>query len=127
MLKPATKFKPSAPAFEDACRAGFRWAELWLGPDVLAGWQDVVPLARSADDNPGLALDVEHLWKYTLRDAPLPRLLDEVRRLLDLAGDRLRHVHLPGYLPGQPEHRPLYRAPDMAFPVLSLLREAGFG
>src|SRR3954452_4970277 len=148
MLKMATKFKPLAPAFENACRAGFRWAELWLGPDLLAGWQEVLPLARShplgyalhfpnrldltpdnlgqvvglyrglgcrclvihrpmgdryaegllrlepglrlavenhnltpeeltrwAEGSPGLALDVEHLWKYTLRDAPLTRLL----------------------------------------------------
>ena len=47
MLKLATKFKPGRQAFENACRAGFRWAELWLGPDVLAGWQEVLPLARS--------------------------------------------------------------------------------
>src|SRR3954454_24796958 len=81
-------------------------------------------LARWAEDNPGLALDVEHLWKYTLRDAPLPRLLGEVRGLLDRAGERLRHVHLPGYLPGHAEHRPMHCARDMVFPVLSLLREA---
>jgi hypothetical protein len=68
-------------------------------------------------------LDVEHLWKDTPRDAPLPRLLEEVRGLLDLVRDRLRHVHLPGHA----EHRPMYCARVMVFPVLSLLQEADFG
>ena len=84
-------------------------------------------LARWAEGSPGLTLDVEHLWKFTLRDAPLSRLLDEVAGLLARWGSKLRHVHLPGYLPGQPEHRPMYASRDMVFGVLSLLAEARFG
>jgi sugar phosphate isomerase/epimerase len=88
-----------------------------LAPDEFLAW---------AEGNPGLALDVEHLWKFTLRDAPLPELLAAVRRFLDRFGGKLRHVHLPGYWPGFAEHRPMYCAREMVFPVLSLLAEAGF-
>jgi sugar phosphate isomerase/epimerase len=76
-----------------------------------------------ADRNPGLALDVEHLWKFTLADAPLESLRRHVRSVLSSYRDKLRHVHLPGYWPGFMEHRPLYCARDMAFPILSLLAE----
>jgi hypothetical protein len=199
MLKLATKFAPELSALETAYRAGFRHAELWLDQAVLAGWQDVLALARHypngyalhfpnrlelpaesleqtvalyrgldcrclvihqpmydrhrepllrlapelrlavenhklnpeqllhwGERNEGLTLDVEHLWKFTLRDAPLDRLVAEVRGLLDRFGDKLRHVHLPGYWPGLREHRPMYCAREMIFPVLSLLAEACF-
>ena len=62
-----------------------------LSPAGLIDW---------AEGNPGLALDIEHLWKFTLLDAPLGRLLDEVRAFLAHFGGKLRHVHLPGYWPG---------------------------
>jgi hypothetical protein len=79
-----------------------------------------------AGGNPGLTLDVEHLWKFTLRDAPLAKLLAEVRTFLSRFAEKLRHVHLPGYLPGQAEHRPMYCSRDMVLGVLSLLEEARF-
>jgi len=88
-----------------------------LTPDGLTKW---------AEESTGLALDVEHLWKFTLRDVPLEKMLDRLRSLLEKYGDKLRHVHLPGYWPGLPEHRPMYCARDMIFPVLSLLAHAGF-
>src|SRR3954467_12822043 len=53
-----------------------------LAPEAFEAW---------ADANPGLALDVEHLWKFTLRDGPLPELLDQVRAFLTRHGPRLRH------------------------------------
>jgi hypothetical protein len=196
MLKLATKFAPTAPAFERAHRAGFRFAELWLDRHVLAGWREVVALAsafplgyalhfpnrlddpapaleqtvalyralgcpalvihqpmfdrhaagllalepglrlaienhklspeglaRWAERSPGLTLDVEHLWKITLRDVPLPRLLEELRAFLSRYAGKLRHVHLPGYLPGQPEHRPMYCSRDLVFGAFSLFEE----
>src|SRR5262249_5112669 len=88
-----------------------------LDPEGFALW---------AERSPGLTLDVEHLWKFTLRDAPLDRLLREVRGFLARFADKLRHVHLPGYLPGFAEHRPMYCARDMVFGVLSLLAEFRF-
>jgi sugar phosphate isomerase/epimerase len=88
-----------------------------LTPEGLNAW---------AERNPGLALDVEHVWKYTLRDGSLDQLLGQVRDLLTRFGDKLRHVHMPGYWPGLDEHRPMYCARELVFPVLSLLAEAGF-
>ena len=41
-------------------------------------------------------------------------------------GDKLLHIHLPGYWPGFQEHRPMYCAREMIFPVLSLLADARF-
>jgi hypothetical protein len=79
-----------------------------------------------AENNPGLTLDVEHLWKFTLRDAPLEALLSAVKEFLAEFAGKLRHVHLPGYLPGQPEHRPMYCSRDMVLGVLTLLQEVDF-
>lgn len=81
---------------------------------------------RWAEDNPGLTLDVEHLWKYTLRDCSLKDLLAAVDRFLTRYGDKLRHVHLPGYRVGGKEHRPAHYAPQLAAGVLSLLANSGF-
>ncbi len=88
-----------------------------LTPDGLAAW---------AERNPGLALDVEHVWKYTLRDGSLEQVLGQVRDLLARFAGKLRHVHMPGYWPGLAEHRPMYCARELVLPVLSLLAEAGF-
>ncbi len=199
MLRLATKFIPERPALEAAYRAGFRFAEIWLGPAVLAEQAQVASLARGypngyvlhfanrldltppmlqqtvelhrslgcrcmvihqpmhdkyrdellrleptlrlavenhklspaaftewAERNSGLTLDVEHVWKFTLGNAPLDRLLDYVQAFLSRYRDKLLHVHLPGYWPGFEEHRPMYCARDMIFPVLSLLADAGF-
>jgi hypothetical protein len=88
-----------------------------LSPEGFLDW---------AGRNPGLTLDVEHLWKFTLRDAPLATLLAEVRAFLSRFGEKLYHVHLPGYLPGQAEHRPMYCSRDMVRGVWSLLEEFRF-
>ncbi|QGJ69743.1 Xylose isomerase domain-containing protein TIM barrel [Planctomycetales bacterium 10988] len=76
-----------------------------------------------AQANPGLTLDVEHLWKFTLQDAPLEVLLEKVQTFLERYHEKLLHVHLPGYQPGYAEHRPMYRSEEMVFPVLSLFSE----
>lgn len=88
-----------------------------LTPDGVTEW---------AERNSGLTLDLEHVWKFTLRDAPLERLVDWLQTFLARYKEKLRHVHLPGYWPGREEHRPMYCARDMIFPVLSLLTDAGF-
>jgi hypothetical protein len=88
-----------------------------LDPDGFRQW---------AEGNPGLTLDVEHLWAFTLRDAPLGVLLGRVKDFLEEFSGKLLHVHLPGYLPGHPEHRPMYCSRDMVLGVLSLLEEAHF-
>ena len=82
--------------------------------------------SRWAEENPGLALDVEHLWKFTCADGPLEDLLEQLASFLNRFGHKLRHVHMPGYWPGFKEHRPMYCARDLVFPVLSLLAESEF-
>jgi len=83
-------------------------------------------LDQWAETNPGLTLDVEHTWKFTLHDAPLSALLERIRALFERHGHKIRHIHLPGYLPGQREHRPMYCAREMILPVLSILDEFEF-
>jgi sugar phosphate isomerase/epimerase len=81
---------------------------------------------RWADRSPGLTLDVEHLWKFTLHDAPLAKLLEQVDRFLDRHAGKLHHVHLPGYVPGGEEHCPIHFSKDMASEVLTRLTNHGF-
>jgi hypothetical protein len=88
-----------------------------LTPDQLAHW---------AEESPGLALDFEHLWKFTLRDAPLAEMIAAAREMLNRHAAKLRHVHMPGYLPGYAEHRPMYCAREMVFPTLDLLAEVRY-
>jgi hypothetical protein len=108
----------------------FREPLLRLDPEIRLGVENHQLTPQGFEDwagkNSGLTLDVEHLWKYTLRDVPLERLLEEVRAFLARHGDKLLHVHLPGYWPGFEEHRPMYCARAMIFPVLLLLAEFRF-
>ena len=200
MIQLATKFAPTSPQpFEVAWRSGFRNAELWLGPELLDNWQQVVGYARQhplryslhfpnrgpissqmlsnvtelygaldcetlvihqpmlrgfgkalqevepsirlavenhrfrpeefqswARDHDWLTLDVEHLWKYTLADGPLVELLETLRNFLARYSDKIAQVHLPGYLPGFAEHRPMYCSREMVMEVFSLLAQCDF-
>lgn len=199
MLKLATKFVPNTTAFENAHRAGFRNAEIWLDAAVLAGWPTLAAIARAypmeyvlhfptkgeqtpetlehavelyralgcrcmvihqqhidrqgeallrlepklrlavenhrltpeqfeswAERNPGLNLDVEHLWMFTHRSVPLQTLLEEAKKFLERYHKKLRHIHLPGYVPGADEHRPMYCNRDLIFGMLTLLQEFHF-
>jgi sugar phosphate isomerase/epimerase len=109
-----------------------RYAEAILGhnPEVrLAIENHVLPpaeLDRWAERSPGLTLDVEHIWKYTLKDAPLSDVLSLVRSLVSRHVGKLRHVHMPGYTPGYAEHRPMYCSRDLVFAVLTLFAEFGY-
>ena len=75
---------------------------------------------------PGITLDVEHLWMLCLGDVSLDRLLKEVRTFLNEFGDKLQHVHLPGYTPGYDEHRPMYCNRDLVFAIWDLLAARRF-
>lgn len=46
MLKVATKFCPAPEAFEQAHRAGFRFAEFWLSGKLLSNWERIATAAR---------------------------------------------------------------------------------
>lgn len=88
-----------------------------LGPDEFTRW---------ATENSLLTLDVEHLWKFTLQDAPLEALLATLTDFLTRFSGKLVHVHLPGYAPGCDEHRPMFCSREMVVPVLSLLADHEF-
>lgn len=79
-----------------------------------------------AKRNEFLTLDVEHLWKFTLNDGPPAQLLEAVESFLTRHAEKLVHVHLPGYVPGFEEHRPMYCSREMVTAVLTMLADAGF-
>ncbi|MEM8952645.1 MAG: hypothetical protein AAGD22_00695 [Verrucomicrobiota bacterium] len=80
---------------------------------------------RWAETHNHLTLDVEHLWKYSLEDCPFPELRHEMKVFLWKYGSKVRHVHLPGYIPGQEEHQLTNKNPKLARMVLNLLELDG--
>lgn len=78
---------------------------------------------RWAEQSPGLTFDVEHLWMFTLQDGPLHEVHDWSGRLIREFGHKLRHVHLPGYVAGLAEHRPMVCGRDFVLPVFDQLAD----
>ena len=101
-----------------------------LDPNMRIGIEnhvlDRADFERWAELSPGLALDVEHLWKYTLQCCALTGLLESLREFLERYGQKLHHVHLPGYRLGGEEHRPMHHSAEMVVGVFRLLAEFGF-
>jgi hypothetical protein len=87
---------------------------------------DAAGFHRWAAENRWLTLDVEHVWMSTLRDAPLEDLLACLDQFLSQHGEKLCHVHLPGYQIGGREHRPMHYGAEMATAVLGLLTTYGY-
>jgi sugar phosphate isomerase/epimerase len=83
-----------------------------LKPEALAEW-----FAKTEF----LTLDVEHVWKFTLHDPPLEELWKVLDPHLKKHGHKLRHVHLPGYVPNYDEHRPMYCNRDFVFGMFDRL------
>jgi len=81
---------------------------------------------RWANSYEHLTLDVEHLWKHTLKQAPMPDLLSMLKEFLKLHGSQLKRVHLPGYEPGGKEHQPLSFNPQLARKVFTALSKINF-
>ncbi len=79
-----------------------------------------------AESNQWLTLDVEHLWKHTLQQAPLPVLLAILKKFLKQHGPQLRRIHLPGYEPGCKEHRPISFNPRLGRKVFTALSKIDF-
>lgn len=88
-----------------------------LKPDALVEW-----FAKTEY----LTLDVEHVWKFTLHDPSLEKVWDTLDPLLKKHGHKLRHVHLPGYVPGYDEHRPMYCNRDFVFGMFDRLARLGY-
>lgn len=87
---------------------------------------DLNGFERWADLSPGLTLDVEHLWKFTLHDVPFSTLLEHVDRFLQKYSSKLQHVHLPGYRPGDEEHQPIHYNEELGREILTRLAACGF-
>jgi sugar phosphate isomerase/epimerase len=87
---------------------------------------DLEGFEQWAEKSPGLTLDVEHLWMFTLRDAPFSTLLQHVDRFLTRYSKKLQHVHLPGYRPGDPEHQPIHFNEELGNEILNRLAAHGF-
>lgn len=79
-----------------------------------------------AESHQWLTLDVEHFWKHTLKQAPLPVLLSALKKFLKQHGQQVRRVHLPGYEPGSIEHRPISFNPRLARKVFKALTKINF-
>lgn len=79
-----------------------------------------------AENNPGLNLDIEHLWKFTLQDAELSKVESFLNQFLERYHEKLNHIHLPGYVPGYDEHRPMYCSRPLMETVWPLLEKYGY-
>lgn len=73
-----------------------------------------------------VTLDIEHIWKFSLHDSPLEQLFELVRSIFREFADRVRHVHMPGYLPGQGEHRPMYTSREFCMGIFDILADYDF-
>ena len=75
-------------------------------------------------DNPGLTLDVEHLWQYTLEDWPLDELLAAVSSFLERHVPQAAarsHAGLSARCRGRTG--PMHTSPEMVLGVFNLLAE----
>lgn len=70
-----------------------------------------------------VTLDMEHIWMFTLPGAPIDEFLALVRSIFQQHGDCVKHVHMPGHLPGQGEHRPMYTSREFCLGVFDILAE----
>ncbi|MCP4857258.1 MAG: hypothetical protein GY903_22475 [Fuerstiella sp.] len=73
-----------------------------------------------------VTLDIEHIWKFSLHDAPIEKLFALVRDVFERASECIRHIHMPGYLPGPTEHRPMYTSREFCMGVFDILADHDF-
>lgn len=83
-------------------------------------------LPEWAQQQDAVTLDMEHIWKFSLHDAPLEQLFTLIRRIFHKAAANVVHVHMPGYLPGQGEHRPMYTSREFCIGLFDILADYEF-
>lgn len=93
---------------------------------VENSYLDVPAFHRWAEANEFLTLDVEHVWYLTMPDAPLSEVIPFVAEFLARHAAKVRHVHMPGYTPGTPDHQPMYTSPEFVKAMLSVLDEVRY-
>lgn len=99
---------------------------IWeIDPDIsFAVENGGMPLERFwqwAEESPGLNFDAEHLWIFTLKGGPYGPFAEIMEDFFERYHHKLRHVHMPGCLPGFPEHRPSYMSPRFSCEIWNLL------
>ena len=85
---------------------------------VENSYLDVPAFHRWAEVNPSLTLDVEHVWFLTMPESPLANVIPFVAEFLAHRAAKVRHVHMPGYTPGMPDHQPMYTAPEFVTAIV---------
>ena len=85
--------------------------------DEIIGWVGA---------NGPVTIDVEHVWQFTIPDAPIEEFFDLLRRVFETHGHCIRHVHMPGFLPGQGEHRPMYTSREFCRGVFDILADHNY-
>jgi len=86
-------------------------------PDELIEW---------AQQHGSVTLDMEHIWKFSLQDVPLQKMFDTVNDIFQQAAECVVHVHMPGYLPGPLEHRPMYTSREFCMGIFDILANHNF-
>ncbi len=115
------------PPMLKQCGARLRELHPTIRLAVENGALDLEGFWQWAEESPGLNLDVEHLWLYSLEGNPIEVWVETLERFLEAYHDKLYHVHMPGCKPGQAEHRPAYLNPRMACELWWLLDQYQFG
>jgi sugar phosphate isomerase/epimerase len=87
---------------------------------------DVPGFHRWAEANRYLTFDVEHVWFLTLPESHLDAVLEFIVDFLEKHAAKIRHVHMPGYTPGMPDHRPMHTSRMFVTRALTLLRHFGY-
>ena len=109
-----------------------RYAELLraIDPKIpLAIENQRVPADRLAawvHEQGSVTLDIEHIWKFSLHDAPIEELFALVQGVFKRASACIKHIHMPGYLPGPTEHRPMYTSREFCMGVFDILADHNF-
>ncbi|MCR9200315.1 MAG: hypothetical protein NXI04_16900 [Planctomycetaceae bacterium] len=70
-----------------------------------------------------VTLDMEHIWCFTLPGKPLDAFFHLLDRIFTAHGNCVKHVHMPGFLPGQGEHRPMYTSREFCLGVFDVLAD----
>ncbi|MDG1897269.1 MAG: hypothetical protein P8J37_20425 [Fuerstiella sp.] len=83
-------------------------------------------LSAWVQERGAVTLDIEHIWMFSLPDATLDELFGLVRDVFESASECVRHIHMPGYLPGQGEHRPMYTSREFCMGIFDILADYNF-
>lgn len=85
--------------------------------DELVSW---------VSENGAVTIDVEHVWQFTLPGAPLEDFFQLLRQVFESNGQCVHHIHMPGFLPGQGEHRPMYTSREFCRGVFDILADHNY-